>query len=77
MPMKLPTIGSEWKHHNGNLYTVIAHANTSVPSTGKYPWTIVYRNSANGTIWSRQFNDWHRSMTLWNDAPTQPKDTGI
>ena len=53
---------SYWQHHNSNVYQVILITNTE-SNRDKYPVTICYRNMCNNTIWSRQYTDWHRSMT--------------
>jgi hypothetical protein len=60
--MREPTEGSLWKHRNGNLYRV--ECITNLPDEERYPKTVVYRNENNGTLWSRRFDDWHRSFTL-------------
>jgi hypothetical protein len=61
--MNIPSIGSEWVHRNGNIYTVIQIAN--LPDEPRYTLTIVYRGS-NGEVWARRADDWHRSMTKVN-----------
>ena len=62
--MGYPTIGSVWRHRNGNIYTVLVMANTegTDPSKfDKYPPMVVYQGQ-NGKVWARRFDDWHRSM---------------
>lgn len=58
---ELPPVGSKWKHHNGNVYTVKGYANEKTTSD-KYPVTVIYQGE-NGNIWCRPLSDWHRSMT--------------
>jgi len=57
-----PTVGSTWDHVNGNVYEVLLLANLNTERPRQYPVTVVYRNTANGTVWSRPLSDWHRSM---------------
>jgi hypothetical protein len=63
--MDLPAQNSEWKHTNGNHYTVICIANESTTDSEKYPVTVVYRGD-NEKIWSRPLHDWHRSMRTFS-----------
>lgn len=56
-----PTIGSRWKHHNGNLYTVLLLTNSESTRPEEYPITVVYQG-ANGLIWSRPLSNWYRSF---------------
>ena len=65
--IKLPEIGSRWRHRNGNLYEVESITNISTERPEKYPVTVVYRGE-NGKLWSRAAADWGRSMTLETDA---------
>lgn len=58
--IKIPSLKSKWKHHNGIKYKVIAIANEE--SNEKYPITVVYKGK-NGKIWSRPLTDWYRSFT--------------
>lgn len=53
--------GSLWRHRNGNLYMVLHIAN--LPNEERYPKSVVYRG-ADGNVWVRRYDDWHRSMTL-------------
>lgn len=54
-------INSRWKHSSGRIYSVITL--TNLESTREdYPVTVVYQGES-GTIWSRPYSDWHRSMT--------------
>jgi 2-succinyl-5-enolpyruvyl-6-hydroxy-3-cyclohexene-1-carboxylate synthase len=62
----LPELRSLWTHRNGNLYQVVIFTNVptaGVPNKAGYEETVVYRNMANGTHYSRPVSDWHRSMT--------------
>lgn len=61
-----PAVGSQWEHRNGNTYTVLHIANK--PDEPRYPKTVVYQG-ANGEVWARPADDWHRSMV----AKPQPK----
>jgi hypothetical protein len=57
-------VGKQFKHKNGNIYTVLFLTNTdSTPERLKdHPIDVVYMGQ-NGKIWSRQLNDWDRSFT--------------
>lgn len=68
---KLPTIGSKWRHHNGNEYTVMLIANFYSERPEKYPVTVVYRGQ-NDKIWSRPLSLWYASMTPVSQ-PDKPK----
>jgi hypothetical protein len=59
-----PKIGSIWLHKNGNIYTVIAIAN-SASQFSTYPPTVVYIGG-NGNVWARALDSWHRSMSLYS-----------
>jgi hypothetical protein len=61
------TIGSCWRHKNGNMYRVIALANTRTERPDEYPIMVVYENIHNESVWCRKLNDWHRSMTSLAD----------
>jgi|WetSurMetagenome_2_1015567.scaffolds.fasta_scaffold135493_2 hypothetical protein len=54
--------GQVWRHRNGNLYVVLLI--TNLPDEERYPKTVVYQNVENETLWSRRYDDWHRSFTL-------------
>lgn len=56
------TVGSKWRHSNGNEYEVVALANENTERPDEYPVTVVYEGR-NGRIWSRRLSDWHRSMS--------------
>lgn len=65
----MPMVGSRWMHRNGNVYQVIAFTNTSKDAVRfkpdeveRYPDMIIYQNVNNGTLWSREVTDWHRSF---------------
>lgn len=55
----IPTPGSKWRHYNGAEYTVLYIANGD--DNPRYPLSIVYQG-ANGRVWVRHADDWHRSM---------------
>jgi hypothetical protein len=59
----IPAIGSLWRHHNGNEYTVVMITNLKSERLDEYPITVVYVGG-NGNIWSRPLHRWHSSMTL-------------
>jgi hypothetical protein len=67
-----PTLGSRWRHTNGNYYTVTGYSNDTAPSD-KYPLTIHYQGD-NGNQWSRQLSRWHDSMTF---VPTKRRDLSV
>lgn len=69
---EIPEIGSQWRHRNGNVYTVESITNGETERPGQYPVTVVYRGG-NGKLWSRPAHDWHRSMTL-ESAPEEHRD---
>lgn len=56
-----------WRHRNGNEYQVIGFANLGTTNPSKYPETVIYRNTSNGSTWTRSVFDWHRSMTEAED----------
>jgi hypothetical protein len=55
-----PAPGSVWQHRNGNIYYVVSV--TNLLDVERYPKTVVYQG-ANGRLWSRPADDWHRSFT--------------
>lgn len=59
--VELPEIKSMWQHRNGIIYEVVCIANDASPSQS-YPVMVVYKG-ANGNVWTRRADDWHRSMT--------------
>lgn len=59
----LPSIHSQWRHHNGNVYQVVCIANRLTTRPEKYPVTVVYMGVTNGHIWSRPLSRWYESMT--------------
>lgn len=61
------TEGTIWKHRNGNEYQVIGFANLGTTNPNRYPLTVIYRNTSNGSTWTRPVHDWHRSMTEVKD----------
>lgn len=67
---KIPEIGSEWRHKNGNTYRVVLVANEKTPSykQDEYPITICYSPISDlDTVWARTFDRWYSSMTLIED----------
>lgn len=65
-----PTPGSTWLHRNGIAYTVLFIANHATDRPALYPQMVVYQG-ANGNIWARRLDDWHRSMTKKENAMTE------
>lgn len=61
--LEAPAPYSIWRQRNGNLYEVIAIANTD-STRPDYKPTVVYRGVANGKIWARLLSDWRRSFAL-------------
>jgi len=57
-----PTVGSLWRHSNGQTYQVFRIANIG-STRPEYPATVVYVNTAHDTWWSRPVSEWHRSFT--------------
>jgi hypothetical protein len=57
-------VGKQFKHRNGNIYTVLLLTNTdSTPERlVDHPIDVVYMGQ-NGKIWSRRLSDWDRSFT--------------
>jgi hypothetical protein len=70
-----PEVGSIWKHYNGGVYEVIAIANTL--NTEKYPKAVIHKNRANGTVWTRRADDWHRSYTQQDKTSETPVDPDL
>jgi len=58
-------VGKQFKHKNGNTYTVLYLTNTdSTPKRLKdHPIDVVYVGQ-NGKVWSRPLHDWARSFTI-------------
>jgi len=57
--------GKQYKHKNGNIYTVIPLTNTGATTPERlkeHPIDVVYMGQ-NGKVWSRPLNDWDRSFT--------------
>ena len=56
-------IGKQFKHRNGNIYTVLFLTNIdSTPERlNEHPIDVVYMGQ-NGKIWSRRLSDWDRSF---------------
>lgn len=69
--LKMPVnTHSIWRHTNGNTYEVLMHTNIETKDPVRYPTTVVYRNTKNNAMYSRPISDWHRSMTLVYDYPS-------
>ncbi len=49
--MKIPAIGSKWRHHKGGIYTVVIVSNECSTDKDKFPVTIIYQGD-NGKVWS-------------------------
>lgn len=60
--------GKQYKHRNGNIYTVLFLTNKSDNPDGRnnYPKTVVYVGQ-NGKLWSRPLSDWDRSFEIANN----------
>jgi len=60
-------VGKQFKHRNGNIYTILLLTNTdSTPERLKdYPIDVVYIGQ-NGKIWSRPLIHWDRSFTEYS-----------
>lgn len=54
--MKIPQIGTQWKHKSGKLYEVVIVTNEQATKVD-YPITVVYKDSE-GYIWSRTLDKW-------------------
>lgn len=65
------TIGSRWRHYNGNEYEVVMLTNEHSTNQEKYPTTVVHRGDYNGRVWSRPLPDWHWSMTRIENGETK------
>lgn len=63
---EIPKVGSVWKHKNGGLYIVTEITNLHSQRLDEYPIRVSYRGE-NGKVWSRDLNDWYRSMTLHSE----------
>ena len=63
--MNKPSPESQWKHKNGNIYTVKSFTNEA-SENNEYPVTVVYEGE-NGNVWSRPLERWYSSMTLIED----------
>jgi hypothetical protein len=57
-----PTVGSVWRHRNGQTYQVAWITNIGSVKP-EYPETVVYVNTAHDTWWARPVSDWCRSFT--------------
>lgn len=60
-------IGQQYRHRNGNIYTVIMLTNTngSPERIKEHPVDVIYIGQ-NGNVWSRPLLDWDRSFTKIN-----------
>lgn len=58
--VEYPEIGSMYKHHNGNEYTVLQIANTHAQSED-YPITVVYQGN-NGKVWAKTLDNFNNKM---------------
>lgn len=62
-----PVAGQVWRHHSGQMYTVLGLANDVVEAKPDYPPTVVYTGE-NGKMWAGRLDDWHRRMTFWGNV---------
>lgn len=60
--MPIPSVGEQYKHHNGNVYEVILITNKD-SQRSEYPVTVVYKGE-NGKVWSKPLADFKAKMTL-------------
>lgn len=58
-----PIEGQQYKHKNGNIYTVLFLTNTE-NLREDHPIQVVYQGE-NGNKWSRPLSDWYRSFELY------------
>lgn len=61
--LKLPKIGSEWVHKNGNIYRVVFLENLENDRQHEYPTSVSYINVYTLAPYNRKLVDWYRSMT--------------
>ena len=54
--------GKQYKHKNGNIYTVLFLTNVDSEDKENHPIDVVYIGQ-NGKLWSRRLSDWDRSFT--------------
>lgn len=56
--------GKQYKHKNGNIYTVLFLTNIHADKKQAvdHPIDVVYIGQ-NGNLWSRRLSDWSRSFT--------------
>lgn len=61
---KRSMIGKQFKHKNGNIYTVTELTNTEAELERQkdHPINVIYMGQ-NGHKWSRPLSDWDRSFT--------------
>lgn len=59
---EVPSVGSLWRHYNGNVYRVFAITNAHTERPDTYPITVCYAGE-NGRQWSRPLDRWRASMT--------------
>ena len=63
-------VGRQFKHTNGNIYTVVMVTNTH-GRLERHPIDVIYIGQ-NGKEWSRKLSDWDRSFT-----PVDARDSEI
>lgn len=57
-----PEPGSQWKHKNGTVYTVVAVTDPSPEKPMEFPQTVIYMGP-DGKLWPRTLPRWYASMT--------------
>jgi hypothetical protein len=62
-----PMPGELWRHHSGRLYKVLMLTNTAHDNP-RFPVTVVYENTTNGTQWSRPLAGFNDKFTLYDRA---------
>jgi hypothetical protein len=54
--------GKQYKHRNGNIYTVLFLTNVDSEDKVNHPIDVVYIGQ-DGKLWSSMLSDWYRSFT--------------
>lgn len=67
--VKAPAPGDLFLHTNGQEYEVIILANEHTVEPARYPLTVVYKSVLNGRVWSKECNDFFRSMKRPEEIP--------
>lgn len=59
----IPSIKSQWRHKNGNVYVVDKIVGRRTTRPFEYPTMVIYFNKDNGEGYSRPLSQWYKSMT--------------